>query len=53
MTYKSWAVVTKGGFHVCGLLEVMDKTQTQFGTDDTGPHKIGCDLFSADKTLPG
>lgn len=52
-TYKSWAVVTEGGFHVSCLLEVVDKTKTQFGADDTGPHEIGCDLLSADEALPG
>lgn len=52
VTYKSWAVVTEGGFHVCGLLEIMDKAQTQFGADDTGPHEIGCDLLSANKAFP-
>lgn len=52
-TYKSWAVVTEGGFHVSCLLEVVDKTETQFGADDTGSHEIGCDLLSADEALPG
>lgn len=52
MTYKSWAVITEGGFHVSGLLEVVDKTKTQFGADDTGPHEIGCDLLSADEAFP-
>lgn len=51
-TYKSWAVVTEGGLHVSGLLEVVDKTQAQFGADDAGTHEIGCDLLSADKALP-
>lgn len=50
-TYKSWAVVTEGGFHVSGLLEVVDKAKTQFGADDTCPHEIGCDLLSADEAL--
>lgn len=53
VTYESWAVVTERGFHVSGLLEVVDKTKTQFGADDTGPHEIGCDLISADKAFPG
>lgn len=52
-TYKSRAVVAEGGFHVCGLLEVVDKPETQFGADDTGTHEIGCDLISVDKALPG
>ncbi len=52
-TYKSWAVVTEGGFHVSGLCEVVDKPETQFGADDTGPHEIRCDLLSADEALPG
>lgn len=30
----------------------MDETKTQFGTDNAGPHKVGRDLISADKTLP-
>lgn len=51
-TYESWAVVTESGLHVGGLLEIMDETETKFGTDDTGPHEVGCDLISADKTLP-
>lgn len=50
--YKSWAVVTKGGFHVSGLLEVVDKAKAQLGADDTGPHKISCDLLSADLAFP-
>lgn len=53
VTYKSWAVVTEGGFHVSGLLEVVDKAKAQFGADDTCPHEIGCDLLSADEALPG
>lgn len=52
-TYKSWAVVTEGGFHVSCLLEVVDKTKTQFGADDTGPHEVGRDLLSADEALSG
>lgn len=52
LTYKSWAVVTEGGFHVSGLLEVVDKPKPQFGADDTGPHEIGCDLLSADEAFP-
>lgn len=51
--YKSWAVVAEGGFHVSGLLEVVDEAKAQFGADDTGPHEVGCDLISADEALPG
>lgn len=51
-TYESWAVVTEGGLHVSGLLEIVDKTQAQFGADDAGTHEIRCDLLSADKALP-
>ena len=52
LTYKSWAVVTESGFHVSGLLEVVDKAKTQFGADDTGTHEICRDLLSADKAFP-
>lgn len=51
-TYESCAVVTESGLHVGGLLEIMDETETQFGTDDAGPHEVGRDLIPADKALP-
>lgn len=51
-TYKPWAVVTEGGFHVSGLLEVVNKSKTQFGADDTCPHEVSCDLLSAHEAFP-
>lgn len=51
MTYKSRAIITEGGPHVCGLLEVVGEAQTKFGTDDAGPHEIGRDLLSADEPI--
>ena len=53
MTYKSGAVVTEGGLHVGGLLEVVDEPQPQLGADDTCPHKVCRDLLSANEALPG
>lgn len=53
VTYKSRAVVTEGGFHVSGFLEVVDKAKAQFGADDAGPHEIGRDLLSAHEAFPG
>lgn len=52
-TYESGAVVTEGGLHVGGLLEVVDKAQAQFGADDAGAHEIRRDLVPADEALPG
>lgn len=50
--YESRAVVTEGGFHVRGFLEVVDKAEAQFGADDAGPHEISRDLLSAHLAFP-